>query len=111
LRFALRRTTAAVAVLATMRTTGTGADTVPLGLAAPDRAEVARVVVPRLGVGALHHVLRSRLGSTFSRPMVARLAHESGGNALLAIEMARAMLRLRVMPGPADDLPVVASMQ
>ena len=43
--------------------------------------------------------------------MVARFAHDSGGNALLAIELARAMLRLPTLPGPADDLPVVASMQ
>ena len=81
----------------------------PLGL--QSAGALTRVSLPPLGVGPLHHVLRSRLGVNFSRPMVARLARDSGGNALLAIEMGRAILRLPAQPGPADDLPVVASMQ
>jgi DNA-binding CsgD family transcriptional regulator len=109
LRYAVRRVTGSIGLLVTARTSDDSGGPVPLGLqSAP---ELTRVSLPPLGVGALHHVLRTRFGVNFSRPIVARLAHDSGGNALLAIEMARAMLRLPVLPGPADDLPVVASMQ
>ncbi|GAA4983891.1 LuxR C-terminal-related transcriptional regulator [Actinopolymorpha pittospori] len=55
--------------------------------------------------------MRARLGATLSRPLLARIARDAGGNPLLAIELARAVLRLPRLPSPGEDLPVVASMQ
>ena len=109
LRFALRRTDRRVRVVVSRRTTGTGDDQLPLGLESV--ADVERVSLAPLGVGPLHHLLRQRFDVSLSRPLVVRLAHESGGNPLLAIELTRSMLRLPHLPGPGDDLPVPASMQ
>ncbi len=109
LRFALRRTSGRVRVVVSRRTTGTDDDVLPLGL--ESIADVERVSLVPLGVGPLHHVLRQRFDVALSRPLVVRLAHESGGNPLLAIELTRAMLRMPHLPGPGDDLPVPASMQ
>lgn len=46
-----------------------------------------------------------------SRPLLTRIAHDAGGNPLMAIELARAVLRLLELPKPGDDLPVAASVQ
>lgn len=112
LRFALRRTAAEVVVLVTARTTGETPAAMPLGLeTARSEALPARVEVPPLEVGALHHILRNRLGVTLGRPLLTRLAHEAGGNPLLTIELTRAVLRLPRLPLPGEDLPVAASLQ
>jgi DNA-binding CsgD family transcriptional regulator len=82
----------------------------PLGLDdGPD--PITRIDLGPLGVGALYHVLRDRLDATLSRPLLARITHESGGNPLLAIEMARAVLRRPRPPALGEDLPVASSMQ
>ena len=109
LRFALRRSSARVRVVATQRTSDRSDPPVPLELDA--HAAVERLTLSPLGVGPLHHLLAQRFGVALSRPVVARLARESGGNPLLAIELTRAALRLRRMPGPGADLPVPSSMQ
>ena len=103
LRFALRRLLPRVALLETARTTDVPAG--PLGLDG-----LTRIELTPLGVGALHHVLRARLGATLTRPLLARIARDAGGNPLLAIELARAVLRLPTLPLPGEDLPVAASM-
>ena len=108
LRFALRRVSAPLATLVTCRTNGAGPGTAPLGL---DGALLTHIGLAPLGVGALHHVLHERFGVTLSRPLLARIARDAGGNPLLAIELARAVLRLPSLPLPGEDLPVVASMQ
>lgn len=109
LRFALRRLAPRLATLVSCRTTGPEPAPVPLGLdqaAAPER-----LPLPPLGVGALHHVVRARLGVALPRPLLARVARESGGNPLLAVELARAVLRLPALPRPDEDLPVASSVQ
>ncbi|MBB4956808.1 helix-turn-helix transcriptional regulator [Micromonospora polyrhachis] len=112
LRFALRRVVPQIATLVICRTTGGEPPAVPLGLdQAPAGGRLARINLSPLGVGALHHVLRARLGTTLSRPLLARIAQHSGGNPLLAIELGRAMLRLPKLPSPGEDLPVASSMQ
>ncbi|MBY8875657.1 AAA family ATPase [Micromonospora sp. PLK6-60] len=112
LRFALRRLTRRPRVLITHRTHGDDPADAPLlldddHLAGPPR----RVAVPPLGAGALHHIVRARLGGTLSRPLLARIARDAGGNPLLAIELARAVLRLPRTPSPGEDLPVPSSMR
>jgi len=103
LRFALRRLSPRPAALVSCRP--------PLDIAALDLDDAHRIALTPLGVGALHHVIRARLGATLSRPLLARIARDAGGNPLLAIELARAVLRLPRPPRPGEDLPVAASMQ
>ncbi|MFJ6197540.1 AAA family ATPase [Micromonospora sp. NPDC092111] len=112
MRFALRRMAVRPATLVTCRhddAAGTGA---PLGLdQGPAGSPVTRIGLTPLGVGALHHVVRARLGRTLSRPLLAQIARDAGGNPLMAIEMARAVLRLPRPPQPGEDLPVASSIQ
>jgi DNA-binding CsgD family transcriptional regulator len=92
LAFAARRLPAGLALLVARRVEG-DAD-LPLGLARAlpdDRRE--RVVVGPLTVAALHHLVRGRLGTSLSRPLLIRLADASGGNPFFALEIARALGR------------------
>ncbi|MEV7322000.1 LuxR family transcriptional regulator [Streptomyces sp. NPDC093970] len=106
LKYALRRAPQ-VAIVVSAR----GDDTVaaPLEL---DRlaGRMRRIDVEPLGVGALHHVLRDRLDVTLGRPLLARIVRDSGGNPLLVMELARAVLRLPRLPSPGEDLPFSATM-
>ncbi len=108
LRFALRRLTRRPALLLSARSERNEPVALPLGLEQSD-PPLLRFVLTPLGVGALHHVLRARLGVALSRPLLSRIARDSGGNPLMAIEIARAVLRLPEMPRPGEDLPVAAS--
>ncbi len=110
LRFALRRIGPKLATLASSRTdNGTSPRVAPLGLDA-GVGRLARLWLTPLGVNALHHVLRERVGTAPNRPLLARIAREAGGNPLVAIEVARAVQRLPHPPEPAQDLPVASSM-
>ncbi|MGW2548596.1 AAA family ATPase [Streptomyces sp. NPDC001635] len=106
LRYALRRVPGP-AILVSARSDATAGT--PLEL---DRlpGRMRRIEVEPLGVGALHHVLRDRLDVTLSRPLLARITRDSGGNPLLAMELARAVLRLPRLPSPGEDLPFPATM-
>ncbi|GIF96896.1 LuxR C-terminal-related transcriptional regulator [Catellatospora citrea] len=106
LRFALRRT-AGVGVLVTLRADAPGP--APLDLDRGD-GRLRRVDVGPLGAGALHHLLRDRLGARLSRPLLSRIARDSGGNPLLAIELTRAVLRLPRLPSPGEELPFPTTM-
>jgi DNA-binding CsgD family transcriptional regulator len=108
LRYLVRRVAGRIPVLATCRVPDGEAGVVPLAL---DDAALTRTRLLPLGVGPLHHLLSSRFDVPLSRPLLSRLAHDSGGNPLLAIEMLRAVLRLPALPGPGDDLPVADSLQ
>ncbi|MGW4500806.1 AAA family ATPase [Micromonospora sp. NPDC004336] len=111
LRFALRRLTRRPAVLLTRRTDDAGPPDVPLGLddGHAGGPPVVRVGVPPLDPVALHRIVRARLGGTPSRPLVARITRDAGGSPLLAIELARAVLRLPRPPAPDADLPAPPS--
>ncbi|MEV4532815.1 LuxR C-terminal-related transcriptional regulator [Asanoa sp. NPDC049518] len=104
IRFALRRLAPRPPALVACRTGGTAPTA-----AALDLDDAHRVALTPLGAGALHQIIRDRLGGTLSRSLLARIARDAGGNPLLAIELARAVLRLPRPPGPGEDLPVVAS--
>ncbi|SNT25423.1 AAA ATPase domain-containing protein [Asanoa hainanensis] len=106
IRFALRRLAPRPPALVACRTSGTAPTA-----AALDLDDARRVALAPLGAGALHQIIRDRLGGTLSRSLLARIARDAGGNPLLAIELARAVLRLPRPPGPGEDLPVVASMR
>lgn len=109
LQFALRRASADVRVVATRRTGDRDDPQVPLEL--DSHASLERMSLTPLGVGPLFRLLAERFDVALSRPTVARVARESEGNPLLAIELTRAALRLPQLPGPGGDFPVPASMQ
>ncbi|MEU4754239.1 AAA family ATPase, partial [Micromonospora tulbaghiae] len=113
LRFALRRLTRWPAVLATHRTGDSPPAPVPLGLDddPTGRHPLLRADVPPLTPPDLHRVLAARLGGTLSRPLTDRLARDADGNPLLAIELARAVLRLPRPPAHDEDLPVPSSLR
>jgi len=69
------------------------------GLEQALRAErVRRVPVGPLSVGALHQLLRDRLGRPFARQTLLRIHERSGGNPFFALELAR------VLDGDLDPL-------
>ena len=100
--FALRRLEAErVGLLCAQRTSEQGSE-LPLEL---DRARLATEVVPvgGLSLGALHRLLRTRLGMSLSHPALRRVHAESAGNPFIALEIGRALARrgiTRVADGP-----------
>ena len=60
-----------------------------LHLARPDGID--RIRVGPLSLGGLHVLISSRLGRSFSRPTMVRIAEISGGNPFYALELARAI--------------------
>jgi DNA-binding CsgD family transcriptional regulator len=106
LSFALRRLEPdrPLGVLAAVRTEGGHAiDVLGLGRGG---SRVARIRLGPLRAGALHHVLEGELGLALPRPTLQRIATESGGNPLYAVELARALRISGDRPGPGDPLPV-----
>ncbi len=59
-----------------------------------------------LSLGALHHLLRTRLGIPFSHPALRRIEAESDGNPFIALEIGRALARRGVTRIGAGALPV-----
>jgi DNA-binding CsgD family transcriptional regulator len=69
----------------------------------------ARVRYVRLGplsLGAVHHLVQTRLGVVFSRPMLQRVHETSGGNPFFALELARALKDRGEQLDPGEPLPV-----
>ena len=71
-------------------------------VAGDDRTAVA---VGPLSVGALHELLKRRLGHSFLRPTLLRIEQASGGNPFYALEIARELLVVGEPP-TGDRLPV-----
>jgi DNA-binding CsgD family transcriptional regulator len=108
LRFALRRMGSAdrVRLVATAR--GDGSSWAPLdGLPA---GQVRAVRVGPVTVGALFELLADRLAVRLARPVLLRVHETSGGNPLYALELARALDRLEIVPRPGVPLPVPTSL-
>ena len=80
-----------------------------LELALPGASE--RLAVGPLSLGALHGLLRDRLGRTFPRPTMLRLHEVSGGNPFYALELARALDAVAAPLDPAQPLPVPESLE
>ena len=86
------------------RVDGSGTD--PLGFSNLPASEQARVVLGPLSLSALYHVIHTKLGIVVPRPTLQRIAAASGGNPLLAIELARALAEAGARPRPGEPLPV-----
>jgi DNA-binding CsgD family transcriptional regulator len=109
LAFALRRLgDSRVLVLLARRLAG-DAEPPELEQALPNE-RVERLRVGALSVGALHRLLRDRLGRTFARQTLLRIHECSGGNPFFALELARVLdadidpLAPLEVPGSLDEL-------
>jgi len=81
----------------------------PSGLDHALGEEVAqRLPMGPLSVGALHQLLRDRLGRPFARQTLLRIHERSGGNPFFALELARI---LDVDVDPLEPLPVPATLE
>jgi DNA-binding CsgD family transcriptional regulator len=102
LAFALRRLDGREVRLLLAHRLGGGAQPSGLEQALPvDR--IQRSPVGPLSAGALHRLLRDRLGRTFARQTLLRIHERSGGNPFFALELARA---LEKDVDPLEPLPV-----
>ena len=82
-----------------------GGGSAPLGL---DRSMGGRLELVRVGPlspGALHQLIKARLGGTFSRAALLRIHRATAGNPFYALELASALLRAGP-PAPGEAFPV-----
>jgi DNA-binding CsgD family transcriptional regulator len=107
LAFAIRRLPAGqVLVLLTRRPTE-DRSTTTLEQGHP-AGHVQHVPVGPLSTGALHRLLRDRLGVSFARQTMIRLREQSGGNPFFAVELASV---LGQAPSPLDLIPVPRTLE
>jgi len=83
----------------------------PIGLdrALPSDA-IQQVRLQPLSLGAIYHVVRSRLGTGFPRTVMVELHRASGGNPFFALEIARGLLTSGFEPAPDVRLPIPATL-
>lgn len=78
----------------------------PLGLERSMPEHLERILLQQLSLGALHRILRSRLGLTLARPVLRRVLEVCGGNPFFALEIG-AVLKQREEPlQPSAPLPI-----
>ena len=63
-----------------------------------------------LSIGALHALLRTRIETVLSRPVLLRIWETSGGNPFFALELARALAQRDGRVDPGEALPIPASL-
>jgi DNA-binding CsgD family transcriptional regulator len=129
LAFALRRLAANEVILLLARRVADVGQPAGLEQALPPE-RVRRLALGPLSVGALHRILRDRLGRPVARQTLLRIHERSGGNPFFALELARVLdadvdplaplrvpatleelLRARIagLPGPTQDALALAS--
>jgi DNA-binding CsgD family transcriptional regulator len=107
LAFALRRLAAAPAAILVARRSS-GSEAAPLGLDRTFPSERLRQLrLGPLSVGAVHRLLRERLGVSFPRPALVQLYETAGGNPFYALELGRA--REQAGGGAGERLTVPTS--
>lgn len=65
----------------------------------------------RLGFGATHELLQTRLDAAFARPVLRRIWETSAGNPFFALELARALQRRGGTIEPGEELPIPANLE
>ncbi|TRW77839.1 AAA family ATPase [Mycolicibacterium sp. 018/SC-01/001] len=91
-RFAARRLSGPVGLLAALRTGATPAvDLVSEPLPRPDSSR--RITVGPLSLGALRTIIAQRLGESLPRPEMVRIHDISGGNPFYALQLAQSSVR------------------
>jgi DNA-binding CsgD family transcriptional regulator/tetratricopeptide (TPR) repeat protein len=105
LEFAARRLEGRpVGFLLSLRTPSAGSALLGLDRSLADgRLERARVGA--LSAGALHQLIKARLGRTFSRAALLRIHRATGGNPFFALELASSLLQAGT-PAAGEALPV-----
>jgi ATP/maltotriose-dependent transcriptional regulator MalT len=108
IEFAIRRLAGAAGVLVTERSQPEGGSAV-LWLKMRRADGVDRMPVGPMTMGALHKVISEKLGRSFARPAMMRIAETSGGNPFFALELARAvddksLTSDLVLPGTLGEL-------
>ena len=111
LQIALRRLhDEPVGLLATLRKAA--------GVAAPFELEVSfaeerleRIWLGPLSLGALHRLLKQRLGLELTRPELGRVLETSAGNPFFALELGRELVRTHERPAAGRALRVPASLR
>ncbi len=78
----------------------------PLALARAFSGRAERLRLGPLGLGALHHVIRTHLDHVFARPMLRRIHEASDGNPLFALEIARTVREAAAPLAASEPLPV-----
>ena len=110
LAFALRRLVAAPAAILVARRSS-GSEAAPLGL---DRAlpseRLRRLRLGPLSIGAIHRLLRERLGVSFPRPALVRLHETSAGNPFYALELGRTLDQAGGRTGVGERLSIPTSL-
>jgi DNA-binding CsgD family transcriptional regulator len=103
--FAVRRLQREAAGLLCAQRTSSPGHELPLEL---DRARLSADLLPvgGLSLGALHRMLRTRLGTSFSHQTLRRIETDSGGNPFIALEIGRALARRGITSAGASALPV-----
>jgi DNA-binding CsgD family transcriptional regulator len=107
LAFALRRIHQRPVLLLLARRLGESIERSELERAI-EAERVERLRVGPLSLGAIHGLLRARLGRTFARPTLVRIHETSGGNPFYALELARA---LDADVDPTQPLPVPETLE
>ncbi len=69
-------------------------------------ARLRTIELGPLSVGALHELLRTRLGIVLPRPTLLRIWETSGGNPFFALELGSALERRGGRVGPGEELPI-----
>lgn len=110
LGFAFRRLPASIVVILARRTDSQDPVATRLDRSLPaDR--VVRLVLHPLSLGAIHELLKQKLGASISRPTLVRLHETSGGNPLFALEIARELVRQGRESTVGERLPVPARLE
>lgn len=110
LRFALRRVRKErVGFLGTVRTAAEATESIDLSRWVPDGT--ARVSLGPLGLGALHRLLKDRLGLQLARPELMRVHDVTGGNPFFALELGRELGHANAKIAPGRPLPVPAALK
>ncbi len=91
LRYALRRVRNEPVRLLLARRLEGGADPDPLRIEQAEGIVVESLAIGPLTLGALHRLLRTRLGHPLTRPALSRIHAASNGNPLHALELSRAL--------------------
>jgi DNA-binding CsgD family transcriptional regulator len=65
-----------------------------------------RLSLGPLSLGALHHLLKERLGLELARPTLVRLQEATGGNPFFSLELGRELMRSGARQGPGRRLAV-----
>jgi DNA-binding CsgD family transcriptional regulator len=106
LAFAARRLGASpIGFLLSLRAEAAPTDPLELRDAVGDEA-IERMELGPLSLAALHGMFASRLGHSFARLTLGRIAQASGGNPFYALEVGRALERTDARSEPGQPLPI-----